>query len=246
MADDGEVYTPYGATEALPVASIESREVLGETAERCRQGAGTCVGSRFSGIEWKVIQIDDGPLQSIEDIVELPAGKIGELMVRGDVVTKRYVTRLDQNPLHKVMDSGSVWHRMGDVGYLDEQGRFWCCGRKSHRVQVGDQHLYTEPCEAIFNNHPAIHRSALVGVPQDIGERPAMIVEPWSDKRPQDSADEQQLLGELLEIAQQQDLTRSIKDIFIYPDRLPTDIRHNSKIFREQLRPWAAQQLETS
>ncbi|MFK7736585.1 MAG: fatty acid CoA ligase family protein [Pirellulaceae bacterium] len=243
MAEDGEVYTPYGATEALPVASIESREVLEETAERCRQGLGTCVGNRFSGIEWKVIQIDDGPLASIEDVVELPSGEIGELMVRGDVVTTQYVTRLDQNPLHKVMDSGAVWHRMGDIGYLDAQGRFWCCGRKSHRVQAGGRSLYTEPCEAIFNNHEAIYRSALVGVSQADGEHPVMIVEPWSEKRPQGSADEQRLIRELTEISQQQDLTRLIKDVFIYPDRLPTDIRHNSKIFREQLRPWAAQQL---
>jgi long-subunit acyl-CoA synthetase (AMP-forming) len=90
MADDGVVFTPYGATEALPVASIESREVLTETAACSREGAGTCVGRPFSGIRWKVIEIDDGPASQLSDIRELPVGQIGELMVTGDVVSQKY------------------------------------------------------------------------------------------------------------------------------------------------------------
>ena len=63
---EGDIHTPYGATEALPVASISASEVLGETAEQTRQGAGVCVGRKFPGIEWKVIRIVDGPIASIE------------------------------------------------------------------------------------------------------------------------------------------------------------------------------------
>jgi acyl-CoA synthetase (AMP-forming)/AMP-acid ligase II len=188
MAEDGCMYTPYGATEALPVASIESREVLGETAEKCRQGAGTCVGRKFSGIDWQVIGIDDGPLDRIEQVRSLGVGEIGELMVTGNVVTQRYVTRVDQNALHKVHDGDRIWHRMGDVGYLDEQGRFWCCGRKSHRVLTARGPMFTEPCEAIFNTHPHVHRSALVGVGEAGKQQPVMIAEPWPEHRPKDLA----------------------------------------------------------
>lgn len=243
LPDDACMYTPYGATEALPVASIESREVLGGLAEKSRQGAGTCVGKNFSGIEWRVIEINDGPLNSIDQTRELPLGQIGELMVTGKVVTQTYVTRLDQNPLHKVTDGDRVWHRMGDVGYLDNEGRFWFCGRKSHRVRTAAGNLYTEPCEAIVNKHPKVHRSALIGLGQPNQQTPVIVVEPWPEHRPASEHESDMLLGELRSMCEQHDVTAQIKHFLIYPKRLPTDIRHNSKIFREQLVPWVAKQL---
>ncbi|MEM7476716.1 MAG: fatty acid CoA ligase family protein [Planctomycetota bacterium] len=245
MHEEGQMFTPYGATEALPVASIESRTVLEETAELCRAGKGTCVGGRFSGIEWKVIEINDGPLGDIEQCKPLPAGAIGELMVKGRVVTREYVTRTDQNALHKVRDGESFWHRMGDVGYLDEKDRFWCCGRKSHRVQTRNRVLYTEPCEALFNNHPKIHRSALVGLGDPGKQTPVLITEPWPEDRPKDRVENEALHQELIAIAKENELTEEIGNIFLYPKRLPTDIRHNSKIFREQLVPWAEKEVRS-
>lgn len=240
---EGEMFTPYGATEALPIASIESREVLGETAAKTRQGAGTCVGRRFSGIQWRVIAIDDAPIATIEQTRQLAPGEIGELMVSGDVVTTHYVTRTDQNALHKVRDGDRIWHRMGDVGYLDEQDRFWYCGRKAHRVRTAAGPLFTEPCEAIFNTHPAVYRSALVGVGPPEQQTPVIIVEPWPDQRPRDAIRLHQLVTELKDLGKQHAQTASIEHILVHRSRLPTDIRHNSKIFREQLAPWAAKQL---
>lgn len=243
MHADGEMFTPYGATEALPVASIESREVLEETAAKTRQGAGTCVGRRFRGIQWRVIAINDGPLPLIEQVTLLPPGEIGELMVSGDVVTTRYLTRTDQNALHKVRDSAGLWHRMGDVGYLDDQERFWYCGRKSHRVRTTVETLYTEQCEAIFNTHPHIYRSALVGLGKPDEQTPVVIVQPWPEHRPRDSTGLHQLQTELKALGRSHVLTSSVTQILVHPGSLPTDIRHNSKIFREQLAPWAAKQL---
>jgi len=243
IAEDGCMFTPYGATEALPIASIESREVLGETAEKCRQGAGTCVGKKFSGIEWQVIAIDDGPLGHIDQVRPMRVGEIGELMVTGNVVTHCYVTRVEQNALHKVQDGDRVWHRMGDVGYLDERGRFWCCGRKSHRVLTRRGPMFTEPCEAIFNTHERVHRAALVGVGESGTQQPVIIAEPWPEYAPQDAVQQKELESQLREVGRGHELTNSIEQVFIYPKRLPTDIRHNSKIFREQLAPWAAEQI---
>lgn len=236
---EANIYTPYGATEALPVASIESRMVIDETAAASREGRGTCVGSRFPSIEWKVIEIDDGPLPRMEDVRELAQGKIGELMVAGPVVTKEYVTRQDQNAVHKVNDGQRIWHRMGDVGYLDDQDRFWFCGRKTHRVCEENQVRYTIPCEAVFNNHPHVFRCALVGVGASGRQRPVLVVEPKKEHRPENTIAAQRLTGELRQMAAQNALTQGITDIRIYPDRLPVDIRHNSKIFREQLSVWA-------
>ncbi len=236
---DGDVHTPYGATEALPVASISATEVLGETAERTRHGAGTCVGRRFPGITWQVIRIDDGPLASLDQAVLLPHGEIGELIVQGPVVTGQYVTRCEANPLHKIRDGEAFWHRMGDLGYLDEQDRFWFCGRKSHRVRTDRGEMYTEPCEAVFNQHPQVYRSALVGVGPLGGQRPVIIVEPWPDRRPRSAAERKTLLHELRGLAQAYSHTQAIEDFLIHPS-MPVDIRHNAKIFREQLAVWAA------
>jgi len=242
MADEGEMFTPYGATEALPIASIGSREVLEETAEKCRRGEGTCVGRRFSGIDWKVVAIDDGPLPTIADVRELPRGQIGELMVCGDVVTREYVTRVEQNALHKVQDVERHWHRMGDVGYLDEQDRFWCCGRKSQRVRTLSGEMYTEPCEAIYNTHPHVYRSALIGLGNAGEQTPVLVAEPWPEHRPVDSLSLAQLAAQLRGLGREHEQTRAIERVLIYPRRLPTDIRHNSKIFREQIAVWAASQ----
>jgi len=242
IAADGDVHTPYGATEALPVASISATEVLDETVARSRHGAGTCVGRRFPGIRWKVIRIDDGPIPAIEAAEELPRGEIGELIVQGPVVTRRYVTRREANSLHKILDGHVFWHRMGDVGYLDEQDRFWFCGRKSHRVRTARGEMYTVPCEAIFNQHPRVYRSALVGVGPAGQQRPVIAVEPWPDRRPHSAAERAVLLGELRDLAQAHPQTRAIRDFLIHP-AMPVDIRHNAKIFREQLAVWAAGQV---
>ena len=241
MHVEGCMYTPYGATEALPIASIESRTVLQETAWQTQKGAGTCVGNKFSGIRWRVIAIDDRPIRHIDGAKEMPLGEIGELMVRGAVVSKQYVTREDQNAIHKVKDGEDVWHRMGDVGYLDEQGRFWFCGRKSHRVISGDRVLYTETVEAIANSHPEVYRSALIGTGDRFSQSPMVILEPWPKKTHGRKLNDAQLSQAVVEQLQDNPRSSHLKRVVVYPGKLPTDIRHNSKIFREKLTDWANQ-----
>ena len=158
---EGDMHTPYGATEALPVASIAASEVLSDvhgTAEQTCQGAGVCVGRRFSGVQWKVIRIVDGPIRSLAESEDLSPGEIGELIVQGPQVTAKYVTRTEANALAKIADGDGFWHRMGDSGYLDDADRFWFCGRVAHRVLTAEGPLYPVRCEAIFNQHPAIRR----------------------------------------------------------------------------------------
>jgi acyl-CoA synthetase (AMP-forming)/AMP-acid ligase II len=242
IATEGDVHTPYGATESLPVASLSASEILGETRHVWAQGGGTCVGRRFPGIEWKILRISDGPIAWLDDAIELPRGQIGEIAVCGPVVTREYVTRREANALHKIADGSRVWHRMGDVGYLDAHERFWFCGRKSHRVLTPAGPMFTIPCEAIFNQHPAIYRSALVGVGNAGQQRPVMIVEPWPGKLPRRKRARQALLAELAALGKANPLTADIEHILIHR-AMPVDIRHNAKIFRERLAPWAARKL---
>ena len=242
IAEDGEIYTPYGATEALPVASISSREVLQETASESEQGKGTCVGRRFSGIAWKVIEIMDEPIDDIHATREVEAGEIGELIVQGPVVTSRYVTRTDANALHKIADGNGFWHRMGDVGYVDKTERFWFCGRKAHRVETTGGVLFTVPCEAIVNTHRDVFRSALVGVGARPNQTPVMIVETESKDLP--ASRQAEIEREIHQLMASHSITQTIQDVLFHPD-FPVDIRHNAKIFREQLAVWATNRIKS-
>ena len=134
---------------------------------------------------------------------------------------------------------------MGDVGYLDDTGRFWFCGRKAHRVLTATGTMYTVRCEAIFNQHPAIYRSALVGMGTAPEQIPVLIAEPWPDHRPSDKTAEERLKDELYELGQQSELTQTIqRPHILLRDALPVDIRHNAKIFREKLKVWAESILQ--
>jgi len=242
IAESGEMHTPYGATEALPVASISAAEVLGETALLTAQGAGTCVGSRFPEVEWKVIRITDGPIDSLADVQQLPTSEIGELIVCGSVISREYATRVDANRTGKIPDGNDVWHRMGDVGYLDAKDRFWFCGRMAHRVQTAEGTMFTIPCEAIFNQHEDVYRSALVGVGPASQQRPVLVVEPLPGRFPRSPERQTQFERQLGQLAAGNPKTNTIGD-FLFHESFPVDIRHNSKIFREKLSVWAAGQI---
>jgi olefin beta-lactone synthetase len=159
--------------------------------------------------------------------------------VRGDWVTRGYFQRPQDDALAKIVDGDSLWHRMGDLGWMDKKGRIWFCGRKSHRVITATQTLFTIPCEAIFNNHPRVHRSALVGVGPLGQQRPVICIE----LEPGDKGrNKKALKAELLELARRSPLTEAI-DTVLFHRAFPVDIRHNSKIFREKLALWAARKL---
>jgi acyl-CoA synthetase (AMP-forming)/AMP-acid ligase II len=250
LPDEAEMHTPYGATEALPVATISAREVLTETWAKTQAGAGVCVGRRFDQIEWRVVKISDGPLPTIADTVELPRGEIGELIVRGPTITTEYVTRTEANAMAKIADPTGFWHRMGDAGYLDEQDRFWYCGRVSHRVVLADRTLYTEQVEGIFNTHPAVRRSALVGVRDLLNNIfPVVVIEPcevttnWLGKKRINYKNLRLLTQELMDFGQQQELTKNIR-VPLYHTSFPMDVRHNAKIFREELQRWVSGKLK--
>jgi hypothetical protein len=108
-------------------------------------------------------------------------------------------------------------------------------------VQTSNGPLYTERCEAIFNNHPDVFRSALVGVGPAGAQRPVIIVEPRAGMMPADQAARQAFAADLLALARSSPLTEMI-DQFLFHPSFPVDIRHNAKIFREKLAVWAAEE----
>ncbi len=241
LADGVEIFTPYGATESLPVCSIGSREILDETRAKTDLGQGICIGRPVPSIDLKIIRIDDRPIaQWTDDGLVVADGQIGEICVRGEQVTRSYFNRPESTALAKIQSAdGSFFHRMGDLGYRDELGRIWFCGRKAHRVETSSRCFYTIPCEAIFNTHPQVFRSALVAVVVDGETLPVICVEL---KVKGDAQNQPGLIAALRDFAAQHELTRPIEQILIHP-QFPVDIRHNAKIFREKLAVWAQEQL---
>ncbi len=233
------LHTPYGATECLPVATISSAEVLGETDAMTREGAGLCVGRALASMQVAIIAIDDEPIADWSSVRHLATGQIGEICVSGPVATRAYADRPEQTRAAKIPDpargEGAFWHRMGDVGYLDAQGRLWYCGRKAHRVETAQGTLYSIACEAIFNQHPDVARSALVGLGERGQQEPVILIE----RRPEAPTADDALVSDLLQLAASQPLTASIKRVMFHP-AFPVDRRHNAKIHREELAQWAA------
>jgi len=239
ISEGADVYTPYGATESLPVSSISGREVIGETKELSRAGAGICVGSPVSGTELRIIRITDDPIDPWRDDLLVADGQPGEIVVAGPQVTRKYFNLPDATAASKIRDGGRLWHRIGDLGYRDLQGRIWFCGRKAHRVETQTATLLSVCCEAVFNEHPDVARSALVGIGPRGSQRAVLVVEPIRGRFPYSSRRCASFIRELLDIGATNRRTTSIGD-FLFRRRLPVDIRHNAKINREALAEWAS------
>jgi acyl-CoA synthetase (AMP-forming)/AMP-acid ligase II len=236
-----QVFTPYGATECLPVASIGSDEILGETRQRSDQGAGVCIGRPVPGLTARIVRISDEAIAQWDEALVLPVGEIGEIAVQAAHATRTYFNLPAATALAKIQDpaQGGFYHRMGDVGYFDAQGRLWFCGRKAHRVITPQGTRYTDPCEGIFNTSPRVLRSALVGVPRNGATEAVLCVELEAAAL---HASKEEIRAELRELGSRHELTRQIRTFLFHP-AFPVDVRHNAKIFRDKLALWADRQL---
>lgn len=241
LEPNAHVVTPYGATEALPVTTIRSDEILGDTQALTLAGAGVCVGRPVPNVEVAIIPIGEEAITAWHEVTPLAVGEIGEIVVRGPVVTSHYWGREEATRLAKIpVADGTFWHRMGDVGYLDARGRLWFCGRKAHRVQLeGGRTLFPVRCEGVFNAHPDVRRSALVGVRRAGRTIPVLCVELeraslWRSR--------EHLVAELRELGRSCPETELVADFLFHPG-LPVDARHNAKIRREIVAPWAERKL---
>lgn len=242
---DAEFWTPYGATECLPVAVIEGR-ALQDTRAATEAGAGTCVGRVVAPNVVRIIAIDDDAIGDWSQVHELPAGVVGEISVVGPTTTDSYFNRDQATALAKITEtladgSQRVVHRMGDVGYFDAAGQLWFCGRKTQRVETATGPLYTEQVEPVFNALAAVRRTALVGVGPAGAQLPVLCYELPSGSTLSADVVEAQLQA----LARQHPHTADIQRFLRHPG-FPVDIRHNAKIGREKLAKWATSRLASS
>ncbi|WP_404424569.1 fatty acid CoA ligase family protein [Nibricoccus sp. IMCC34717] len=229
----GRLHSPYGATECLPVSSADA-----ELAQPSSL-AGACVGKPLPGVNVRIVAPVDGPLSPGQLVRPLPTGQVGEIVVTSPTVTRAYWEEPQANAEAKVHDAnGQVWHRMGDLGFLDERGCLWFCGRKVERVHTAAGALDTEPVERVFRSHAQVRRCALIGLGAAPDQQPALVVEPVGELDPNAW---RMLAQELRGLARAEPTTAGITRFLLHPD-FPVDVRHNAKIHRLTLARWACSQ----
>ncbi|MFT3716357.1 MAG: fatty acid CoA ligase family protein [Gordonia sp. (in: high G+C Gram-positive bacteria)] len=235
LPDKAEVFAGYGATEAIPMASIGSRELLTRLTGRARSGEGVCLGFPVDGLDVRIAPIVDGPIRDWESLPDEGDG-VGEIVVAGPQVSTAYFWPAAANLDGKIPDGDRTWHRTGDLGRIDDDGRLWFVGRKSQRVVTPTGTLHSVAIEQIFTGMDGLARTALAGVGEPGAQIPVLCLEL------QPGANEREVLAAVRQRARSNPMTADITEFMVHPG-FPVDIRHNAKIRREELSEWAGEHL---
>lgn len=231
LSAETQIYTPYGATEGLPLCCLDHHDLLATTGESTR-GHGICIGAPVHGVKIRISTIGMPPAP--ENLVE--DGEAGEIWASGSVVSRSYLNDVEANRFHKYCDQqGSHWHRTGDLGSFDFDGRVWFRGRLGQMVSTARGDLHTVAIERVFDIHPAVRRTALVGVGAAGSQIPVLCIEP----RPEHPFNKTTLIDELKTIGAAV-AGADLVEHFCFPGPFPVDIRHNAKIDRKRLALYAA------
>jgi olefin beta-lactone synthetase len=236
---EGEVHILYGSTEAEPIAEIEARELAGlsETAG----ASGVCAGRPVPEVEVRIIRPMAGPITA-EALPGLTVerGGAGEIIVSGDHVLRGYLDDPEAESLAKIPEGARVWHRTGDGGRIDSDGRLWLLGRVAQRVQRGDTTAWPMAAEARALALPGVAHAAYLAVPRTGGpggEEPTAVLclEPGS------GAGADLPTGNLLLSQVREALNPMPVDEVRVISHIPRDPRHASKTDTQalvaQLRP---------
>jgi acyl-CoA synthetase (AMP-forming)/AMP-acid ligase II len=235
IAPDGDVHVPYGATECLPVASVSGTELEDGLRLRLEGGHGSCVGHPAPGIEIQIVPLADDQHDG--------SSRVGEICVRGEVVTRIYADDSRAPSAAKIHDGATTWHRTGDAGYFDEAGRLWTVGRTAHRIDTPTGTRWPVPLENVCDLHPRVQRTALVAAGEPGRARACLVVEPMPDAWPRSESERRAFeleMHALLRSRARRSAFASAPDRVLFHPSLPVDVRHNAKIRREELAPWAA------
>lgn len=246
LEDDGSILTTYGSTEALPISSIDFKTLEANCRHKTESGMGTCIGKPLESVEVSIINITDTPIEHWDDSLLVTPGNVGEIVLKGGIVSQSYYKNANANALNKIKDGDQNRHRMGDLGLIDEEGQLWFCGRKQHRVCTTETTLFSVQCEGIFNQHPDVFRSALVGIGPKNRQTPVICIELEPSQREalnntNNNSALTALKQSILDLGKAHATTKDINTV-LFHDAFPVDIRHNAKIGREELATWAQQE----
>jgi acyl-CoA synthetase (AMP-forming)/AMP-acid ligase II len=235
LLPNGDTYTPYGATECLPVTCISGKNLVENMSQKMNSGEGTCIGMPCPDVTIKIMPITDNAVKSDRNINWLNNEKMGEICVKSQTVTPLYVDMPEKTNDAKIVcdDDGQIWHRMGDLGYIDQDGYLWFCGRKAHRLEIEENSevLGPIPYENIINELSNVSRCALVTCKKDGITAPYLIV---TTTKKMNVTKRRELSQNIKQVLLNHRTPLMIKDIY-YENSLPVDGRHNIKIDRIKL-----------
>ncbi|MEV5877293.1 AMP-binding protein [Streptomyces sp. NPDC052101] len=216
----------YSSTEApMPLAVVEARQLAALAESAARRGRGVPVGTA-QDTRIAILPLDATDVREFEDSDELPAGGIGEIVVAGPRVSREYARWPQLTARAKLRHrDGSLWHRMGDVGYLDADGMLWFLCRRKHLIHTSHGLVYPDQQEFTYNQRLGLTQCALIAVPDD----GLFLVVPADEQR---AAPADQVHAIALHLGW------SLAHPVAYPGRLPVDHRHSTKIDRPALAAW--------
>lgn len=223
----GEAHVIYGSTEAEPISGIEMNALLAARDVDGRGRRGICVGHPVPQTTVRIIRAEDGVLEVPADgigALEVAPGETGEIVVSGDHVLRGYLNDPAAERAAKLRDGERVWHRTGDGGRFDGEGRLWLMGRVRERVRRADAVWWGLPAETAALTHELVRHAAYLGVGEPGSQRAVLVVE---TERPLDEATRATIIVRVA--PHPVDELRRV-------ERIPRDPRHASKTDTEQLR----------
>jgi acyl-coenzyme A synthetase/AMP-(fatty) acid ligase len=223
MIPNASIRTPYGMTEALPLSEISLSEILNSVEDQ-----GVLVGKGLPGVDIKIAP------WNVPDQLTTDPDVMGEIVVRAPHMKNSY-DNLAFTERASVQFAG--WHRTGDVGHLDTGGSLWIEGRKSHVITTHMGVVTPVPVEQRVESLDFVRQAACVGVGPKDG---SVVVIAYIESAQK---------SELSQL-QREDHIRAIAGVpiaaMLLVKSLPTDIRHNAKLNREEISRWANKKLAGS
>lgn len=188
IAPQTDLWILYGSTEAEPMAHIEGRDMLKESKitdpEIIEEGVN--VGHISEDIDFKFIRIKDGPVelkQGSWSDVELPDGEVGEFICTGDHVCRDYYNNPEAFKTTKIQDSKDrVWHRTGDLAYIDADRNLWIVGRVNNAIERDGKYFFPVRSEVLLKRFDFTYRCAFLGMDDaKLGQATYAVIELKTD-----------------------------------------------------------------
>jgi acyl-coenzyme A synthetase/AMP-(fatty) acid ligase/pimeloyl-ACP methyl ester carboxylesterase len=234
-------HTPYGMTEGLLMTDVTLDGVRAAAADPSANGV--CVGVPAATTRVRVAALDERGRAS--DTASDAAGVTGEIVVSAPHLKRGYDrlwltdrASLRGVPVPTSSDGGAArWHRTGDVGHLDDQGRLWVEGRLPHVLTTASGPLTPVAAEQAVEALAGVARAAVVGV-GPVGTQQVVVVVETAARSRRPALAAAPLAAEVRD-AVHAAVGHRVAAVLVVPD-LPTDVRHNSKIDRTRLAGWAS------
>lgn len=230
VAPNAEILVLYGSTEVEPMAHIEAHEMLSEASDKDPEivEAGVNVGHLDSGLRTKFIQIskDDLYVNSDEDWkkLEVHSPAVGELIVAGEHVCERYYNNEEAFFRAKIKDhEGIVWHRTGDLGFVDNNSNLWIVGRVHNAIKRKNEYYFPVKAEIILKKFPFVKKAAFLGIEDAAFGEKTYAVFTTNDY----TQDVEKAKSEIRRVLKKNNF---IVDEIIHTDDIPMDPRHHSKV----------------